>query len=68
MAGTCPYVHSLLFRCEECNGPLAISVSSEEVNLERIDGDIFDVECVCGWWKTLSGVEAVRHWVVPWEV
>jgi hypothetical protein len=68
MAGTCPYVHSLLFRCEDCMGPLTISVPSEESNLERVDGDIFEVECTCGWWKNLLGVEAVRHWVVTWEL
>jgi len=68
MVGTPAYVHSLLFRCQECKGPLTISVASEEGNLERIDGDTFDIECTCGWGKNSLGVEAVRHWVVTWEV
>ena len=67
MDGTYPYVHSLLFRCEECNRPLTISLTCEEGNLERIDGNTFDVECNCGWLKNRLGVEAVRHWVVTWE-
>src|ERR1700692_607962 len=62
------YSHLLLFRCKRCHEPVAISVMSEEGNLERIDGDTFDVECNCGWFRNSSlGVEAVRHWVTPWE-
>jgi hypothetical protein len=40
---------------------------TEEANLERIDGETFDVECNCGWFRNALGVEAVRHWVTPWE-
>ena len=32
------YIHLLLYRCKRCQEPLAISVMSEECNLERIDG------------------------------
>lgn len=61
------YVHVLLFRCKRCKEPLVKSVPSEERNLERIDGDTFDVACNCGWFGNSVGVEAVRHWVSPWE-
>jgi hypothetical protein len=68
MDGAYPYVHSLLFRCKRCKEPLSISVMSAEGNLENIDGNCFDLRCECGWLKSLLGVEAIRHWVVPWEV
>jgi hypothetical protein len=61
------YTHLLLFRCKRCTEPLAISVMTEEANLERVDGETFDVECNCGWFGNLLGVEAVRHWVTQWE-
>jgi len=61
------YIHLLLFRCSRCNEPLAISVTSEEANLERIDGEAFDVECNCGWFRNSLGAEAVSHLVTPWE-
>jgi hypothetical protein len=38
-----PFVHLLLFTCKQCNRPLAIPMASEEGNLERVDGGIFDV-------------------------
>ena len=56
------YVHLLLFRCKRCQEPVAISVMSEELNLERIDGETFDIECNRGWFRnSSSGVEAVKH-------
>jgi len=61
-----PYVHVLVFQCKHCNGPLLVPVVTEASNLEKVDGDTFDVECQCGWWKRLLGVEAARHWVAPW--
>jgi len=62
------YVHLLLFRCKRCQEPVAISVMSEARNLERIYGETFDIECNCGWFRNSSlGVEAVRHWVTPWD-
>jgi hypothetical protein len=63
-----PYVHLLLFRCKRCDKPLAIPVVCEEGNLEKIDGDIYEVKCNCGWLENLLGVEASRHWVAPWEI
>ena len=42
-------------------------MTGEEGNLERIDGDPVDVECNREWLKKLSGVDAVRHLVTPWE-
>ncbi len=62
-----PYVHLLLFRCKQCGEVLAISVASEARNLEKIDGDSHDFRCLCGWTENLLGVEALRHWVTPWE-
>ena len=39
---------------------------SEAANLERIDGDIFGVECRCGWLQNMFGAEAAMHWVALW--
>ncbi len=68
MVGT-PCVRALiLFRCEECRRPLAISVPSEEGN-QRIDGDMFRHQMQL--WVVenfIWGMNAVRHWVVKWEV
>jgi len=61
------YMHLLLFRCKRCKEGLAISMISEERNLEGIDGQNFEVKCKCGCAKTLLGVEAVGHWVSPWD-
>ena len=61
-----PFVHLLLFSCKQCNKPLAIPMASEEGNLERIDGGIFDVRCECGWSQKMIGLEASRHWVASW--
>ena len=62
-----PYVHVLVFRCKHCHRPLLVPVMSEANNLEKVDGDTFEVGCQCGWWKELLGVEAARHWVAPWK-
>jgi hypothetical protein len=61
------FEHLLLYRCSRCKKALPISVMSEEGNLEGIDGNAFEVECSCGCSKHLLGVEAVRHWVIPWD-
>ena len=61
------YVHLLLFCCKQCNKPVSISGVSDVGNLEEIDGNTYEVECRCGWLENLLGVEALRHWVVPWE-
>jgi hypothetical protein len=60
------FVHSLLFRCEECKQPLAMCVISTERNGEDVDGNSFDLLCECGWSRDLLGMQAIRHWVTPW--
>ena len=32
-----PYVHLLLYRCNRCFGPIALSIMRHEANLEKID-------------------------------
>jgi len=67
MDGMCKtFVHALLFRCTRCREPLAVFVTMPERNLENIDGSIFDLKCKCGWIKKLRGMQAIRHWVIPW--
>ena len=61
------YAHLLLFRCNQCNEPVAVPVMGQARNLEEIDGDTYDVKCRCGWSESLLGVEALAHWVVAWE-
>lgn len=61
------YAHSLLFRCRGCEGPIAISVIRAESNLEVVDGRVFNLLCKCGWLKRAMGLEAVSHYVTPWE-
>ncbi len=60
------FVHSLLFRCRECKRPLSLCVMSTERNNEKIDGNSFNLLCQCGWSKSVLGMQAIRHWVVPW--
>jgi hypothetical protein len=62
------FAHSLLFQCEACNGPIAISVASSDRGLEAVDGTSLRVACGCGWVENLMGVNARRHWVVRWPV
>lgn len=62
------FAHSLLFQCEACNGPIAISVTSTDRGLEAVDGTSLRVACGCGWVENLMGVSARRHWVVEWPV
>ncbi len=62
------FAHSLLFQCEACNGPIAISVTSTDRGLEAVDGAPLRVACGCGWVENLMGVSARRHWVVKWPV
>jgi hypothetical protein len=61
------YAHLLLFRCKQCNEPVAVPVMGQARNLEEIDGDTYAVKCRCGWSESLLGVEALAHWVVAWE-
>ena len=60
-----PYVHLLLFRCGRCGQQLVITVPNGAANLEEVDGDSYRVECQCGWFEHLLGVEAAKHWVTP---
>jgi hypothetical protein len=60
-------VHFLLFRCKQCNNPVSIAIFYNVRNLEEIDGHTYEVKCACGSSKDILGVEAIRHWVVPWE-
>ena len=61
------YAHLLLFRCKQCDEPVAVPVMGQARNLEEIDGDTYDVKCRCGRSESLLGVEALAHWVVSWE-
>jgi hypothetical protein len=64
---TSRFAHSLLFQCEYCDEPIAISKSTAERSLELVDSSTFDILCtVCGWSKTVLGFEARGHWVVTW--
>ena len=61
------YAHLLLFRCKQCNEPVAVPVIGQARNLEEIDADTYDVKCRCGRSEYLLGVRALAHWVVAWE-
>jgi hypothetical protein len=60
------FLHTLLFRCQECNQPLIALVMSTDRNIEGIDGNSLDLLCKCGWSKHSLGAGALRHWVTPW--
>jgi hypothetical protein len=60
------FVHALLFQCTRCKEFLPIFVAMPERNLENVDGSTFDLKCKCGWIKKLRGMQALRHWVIPW--
>jgi hypothetical protein len=62
------FAHSLLFQCDACNGPIAISITSSDRSLEAVDSTSLRVVCDCGWMETLMGVSARRHWVVRWPL
>ena len=57
------FVHTLLFRCQDCTKPLAISVTRIERNFESVDATAFDLRCICGWSRSALGVQAARHWL-----
>jgi len=61
------YLHLLVFRCEQCAKPVAMSLTSEEANLENVDAQSFYAQCECGWLKALLGSDAISHSVAPWE-
>ena len=62
-----PFVHSLVFQCDICREPIPITLMSEELTLEKVDGHAFDLLCKCGWLKRALGMEAIVHNVAPWE-
>ena len=67
MLGKAPaFLHLLVYRCQECDEPIALPVKSHEANLEGIDADLVDVQCRCGLLKKSLGMEAKRHLVVSW--
>lgn len=62
-----PFVHVLLFRCPQCNGPISTAVPTDERNMEQTDSTSFSTNCGgCGWTGSHNGIEAKRHWVEPW--
>jgi len=60
--------HVLLFACPNCRRPLASACASEAKNLEVADGHWFNPHCHCGWTGDVIGLEAVKHWVEPWNI
>jgi len=61
------FAHALLFRCEECDEPAAVSFLTTERNVEEVDGGTHQFVCTCGRSESKLGVNAVRHWVVEWN-
>jgi hypothetical protein len=62
------FVHTLLFACPECDLPLAITRLTDERNLERVDGQMRQVQCTfCGNNFTASSVNARKHYVEEWS-
>jgi hypothetical protein len=61
------FAHVLLFRCPECQRPLASACASTEENLENADAHWFNPHCHCGWTGDVIGVTALKHWVEPWK-
>ena len=39
------YAHLLLFRCKQCDEPVAVPVMGQARNFEEIDGHTYDVKC-----------------------
>jgi hypothetical protein len=63
-----PFVHLLVFQCSSCREPILITLMREEHNLEKVDGQAFDLLCKCGCLKRTLGLEAVGHHIAPWEL
>jgi len=61
------FVHVLLFECTSCGLPLVSALTSSSKNIEKIDSALHNAMCLCGWSGALSGLEAKRHWIEPWE-
>lgn len=61
------FAHVLLFACPQCNRPLASACASAKRSLEDADAHYFNPHCHCGWTGPVVGLEAVKHWVHPWQ-
>ena len=61
------FAHVLLFKCPQCSRPLASACYNTERSLETADAHWFNPHCHCGWIGNVSGMTAVKHWVVEWE-
>lgn len=62
------FSHVLLFACPQCGSPLASACASKDKNLEVADAHWFTPHCHCGWGGPVIGVQAVKHWVEPWNI
>jgi hypothetical protein len=64
---TTRYVHTLLFDCAQCKMPIAISLISEQGNLEDIDAETLHIKCKnCEKSAQVVAVTAKRHYVDEW--
>ena len=61
------FVHVLLFECTSCRLPVVNVLTSESKDIEKIDSGFHSTACICGWSGELTGLEAKRHWVEPWD-
>jgi DNA-directed RNA polymerase subunit N (RpoN/RPB10) len=62
------FAHLLLFRCPECGEPIATACASYFANLEEVDARQFSAHCSdCDKAFDMLGIQAVRHWVDPWD-
>ena len=66
MADQLSFVHLLLFRCAECDEPLLVTATSDSEHPGQAEDAAYDVRCACGWLKRFLGLEAMRHYAVPW--
>jgi hypothetical protein len=62
-----PYVHVLLFECQNCGCPVPSALTSEHRNVEDADTRAVKLNCYCGWSGRLSGTDARWHWVEQWH-
>jgi hypothetical protein len=62
------YVHTLLFRCPDCDSPIAISCVNEGRNLEATDGESLRIFCTsCYNSSYVIGLMAKKHYVENWQ-
>jgi len=61
------YAHVLLFACPDCDSPIAISLVTNERNLESTDGQSMRVFCThCYNSSYVTAVMAKKHYVDDW--